>query len=465
MTAHCLMRRKEDRRMYRASVCIVLACATLFASPAIAQQMTEPGGRPEDAKLAATNPDEYAWQLFLFINMQAQAGTAGVVDPGKKSIREYDPDRAVVWETWALASGLVVAPNPDQSLRLVDNKSEIFKRPATQPGEWEKLDRGAAKVPLTANLQGVIPALTAAVNHRHGGFARFAAPLGEPGGDEEVRMNRSTYDTIRTKRLYSVEGLEDAAAKAKAAGQKLLVNFDAASKEVKAQWILLKNCDPTNPCPDKDRYHWRVIENPTTKVREVWGLASMHIITKDLPSWFWSDFGHIDCERGDGPCSDFSADPDNTLRDSTTNGPGGVGPSGSNGIRNETLNSKWQFYRLRGSQISFVTSEGFPTILSNPIIEASFQKSSCMACHALATVGIRGTVPDSGSSLPYFLKMDFVRNIGSSQPPFPDIGAPVCAKFFAKPSGPCPDDHSNEQPLYFQTDFLWSMPFRAFSEK
>jgi len=81
------------------------------------------------------------------------------------------------------------------------------------------------------------------------------------------------------------------------------------------------------------------------------------------------------------------------LRDSTTNGPGGTGPSGSNGIRTETLKSKWQFYRLRGSQTNFVTSEGFPTILSNPIIESSFQKSSCMTCHALASVGIRGTVP------------------------------------------------------------------------
>lgn len=278
-------------------------------------------------------------------------------------------------------------------------------------------------------------------------------------------MNRSTYDTVRSKRLYSVEGLEAAATTAKTTGQKVLVNFDATSKEVKAQWVLLKGCDPDNPCVDKDRYHWRIIENPATKAREVWGLASLHVITKDLPNWFWADFGHIDCERGDGPCADFSADLDNALRDSTTNGPGGVGPSGSNGVRTETLNSKWQFYRLRGTQINFVTSEGFPTILSNPVIEADFQKSSCMTCHSLATVGIRGTVPDSGTSMPRFLKMDFARNIGSSPPPLPDVGAPVCAKYFGKSSGSCPDDRSTDQPLYFQTDFLWSLPFRAFSEK
>jgi hypothetical protein len=441
---------------------IAITCLTLLASPTAAQQIGEPGGRPEDARLATVNPDEFAWQLFLFLNMQAQSGTAGVVDPSKKTIRDFDPDRAVVWETWALASGLVVGSNPDQSLRFVDNKSEVFKRPATQPVEWEKLDRGPAKIPLTPNLQGAFPALAAAVASQRGGLVQLAAPLGEPGGDEEVRMNRSTYDTVRTKRLYSVEGLEDAAAKAKAAAQKLLVNFEPASKEVKAQWIQLKNCDPNNPCVDKDRYHWRVIENPSTKVREVWGLASLHVITKDLPNWFWADFGHVDCERGDGPCAEFSAIPDNALRDSTTNGPGGAGPSGSNGIRNETLKSKWQFYRLRGSQINFVTSEGFPTILSNPVIEFSFQKSSCMSCHALATVGLRGSVPDAAStSMPRFLRMDFARNIGSS----PDIGAPACPKYFAKSSGTCPDDRATDQPLYFQTDFLWSIPFRAFSEK
>lgn len=449
--------------MRKAAAIFALACASLFAPDATAQRMTEPGGRAEDARLAVVNPDEFAWQLFLFLNMQAQAGTAGVVDPTKTSIREFDPDRAVVWETWALASGLVTGGSP---LRFIDNKSEVFKRPASQPVEWERLDRGPGKVPLTANLQGVFPALAAAAAAtRRGGLIPFAAPVGEPGGDEEVRMNRSTYDTVRTKRLYSVEGLEDAAAKAKAAGQKLLVSFEPASKEAKAQWIRLTGCNPNDPCADKDRYHWRIIENPSTKVREVWGLASLHVITKDLPNWFWADFGHIDCERGDGPCADFSADADNALRDSTTTGPGGVGPSGSNGIRTETLKSKWQFYRLRGSQINFVTSEGLPTILSNPVIESSFQKSSCMSCHALATVGIRGTVPESGTSMPHFLRMDFVRNIGSSPPPRPDVGAPACFKFFGKSSGTCPDDRASDQPLYFETDFLWSLPFRAFSEK
>jgi hypothetical protein len=435
-----------------------------LTSPLAAQQAVEPGGRPEDAQLATTNPDEYAWRLFLFINRQALAGAAGTADPSKNSIRDFDPDRDVVWESWALASGLVTRSTP-QGLTLVADKSEVFKTPATQPVEWEKLDRTAPKQPLTPNLQNDFLALNLSMSSDRTAPHLLVAPFGEPPGDEEVRMNRSTYETVRTKRLYSVEGLEAAAMQAKNAGLRSAASFEPASKEVKAVWTQLTGCEPDKPCADKNRYHWRIITNPATNNREVWGLVSLHVITKDLPNWFWADFGHIDCEHGDGPCTGTKADDGNVLRDSTTNGPGGVGPSGSNGVRNETVNSKWQFYRLRGTQINFVSSEGLPTILSNPVIEGSFQRSSCMTCHALATVGVHGTVPETGTSMPRFLRVNYVRNIGSSPPPTPDVGAPVCTKFYNKPQGPCPTDQASDPVLYFQTDFLWSLPFRAFSEK
>src|SRR5690242_7582827 len=64
----------------------------------------EPGGTAEAARLAAQEPDEYAWRLFLFINRQALPGLAGAVDPRKASVRDYDDDRDVVWQSWALVS-------------------------------------------------------------------------------------------------------------------------------------------------------------------------------------------------------------------------------------------------------------------------------------------------------------------------------------------------------------------------
>ena len=48
----------------------------------------EPGGAASDASLALSDPDEYAWNLFFFINRQALPGFAGVAD-GSKSITQY----------------------------------------------------------------------------------------------------------------------------------------------------------------------------------------------------------------------------------------------------------------------------------------------------------------------------------------------------------------------------------------
>jgi hypothetical protein len=438
-----------------------LIWTTIFAffisSSCVSAPLNEPGGTLQDTELALTNPDQFAWQLFLFLNHQALPGTAGVADPTKKSITEYDPDKDVVWETWALASGLDLKSNPDDnSISIVRNISEVFKKPATKPVDWEKLTRGPSKSPLSPNFKNILPLLEILrTNQQSNFFHILIAPLGSNPSEDEVRMNRSTYDTIRSQRLYSVEGLEQAATNAKQAGNRLAVKFEQMSKEVKARWRLLPDCQADSPCPNKERYHWRVINNPETKQKEVWGLVALHIITKDLPNWFWADFGHIDCETGVGACKGVKP-AETPLKDSTT--------TNSGGKRQETLKSKWEYYRLRGAQIDFVNSIGVPTILSNPIIEEDFQTSSCITCHSRATVGLKGTVPESGTSLPFFARQDFVRNMRSD--PAPTVpGAPPCQKFYGKTSGTCPDEFSKEQLLYFQTDFLWSMPFRAFSEK
>jgi hypothetical protein len=295
----------------------------------------------------------------------------------------------------------------------------------------------------------------------------FIAPFEANPGLDEVRMNRSTYETIKLNNLYSVEGVEAAAKAAIAAHHRSPVTFDAPSKEVKARWIRLSGCDDETPCADKSRYHWRTVVNPTTKKRETWGLASLHVITKDLPNWFWADFGHVDCETLAGPCKDQGSENDppepakTPLRDSTT--------IATNGERPETQGSKWRFYRLRGTQIDFVSTEGVTTILSNPVIESGFQQSSCMTCHSYAGSAAAGaTVPDSGTRIAKTARTQLgiagIRNIGSQSG---DVGVPACARFFTPGgsnggAGACPDPFDPRDPLYFQTDFLWSIPFRVF---
>src|SRR5262249_43010065 len=125
---------------------------------------------------------------------------------------------------------------------------------------------------------------------RNPDFRIMFAPSGSDPASDETRMNRSTYDTVRQKRLWSVEGVEIASANATGSGDKLAFKLEQMSKETKARWIPLTSCNNDQNCADKNRYHWRTVQNPTTGQNEVWGLASLHIITRDLPNWFWSDF-------------------------------------------------------------------------------------------------------------------------------------------------------------------------------
>lgn len=443
--------------------CYRLVASSIFVfliSTSAMAQSSEPGGLPDDAVLAIRNPDEYAWRLFLYISRQALQGQAGVPDPSKTNIIQYDDDKDVVWESWALASGLDLdfsagaPPFP-----VLGNASEVFKNPATQPVQWDELERGAGRNKLLApDFKSILPLLSGAEPMLFSSSARrqftiMIAPPGTNPAEDETRMNRSTFDTIRGSRLYSVEGIEKAAAAAHAANQATLIKFDPESKEVKARWIHLEDCDANPQCADRKRYHWRTVTKSDGQ-KEIWGLVSLHIITKDLPNWFWADFGHIDCETGSGACKGFVAE--TPLRDSTT--------TATSGVRPDTKDTKWEFYRLRGTQTDFVSTNGIDNVLSNPVIEATFQRSSCMTCHSYASSAAEPSVVNRGTSLPIFAGKKGVRNVGSQS--F-DTGRPNCQRFFSpggNPTQACGDMFGGTPPLYFQTDFLWSIPFRAFSE-
>lgn len=260
--------------------------------------------------------------------------------------------------------------------------------------------------------------------------------------DQEVRQNRATFEFIIANEMYHRGGLEAKLAQAVATGNRSLINFRNASKEVKAQWYPISDSD-------KSRYLWRDVRN-SDGTTTAYGLVSLHIITKDLPNWFWADFGHVDCEVQKGACDPVSVKQKLGINqeeaktepvDPTTRGPGA--PSGSDGIRKETIGSVWQNYILRGSQIDFVTGFGSPTVLSNPVIENGFQNSSCMSCHARASVGPR-KVGSNGVPSP------FLNTLSTGDP---TLGTPDPGLFGAGPG--------QNSINYLQTDFVWSAPFRA----
>ena len=399
----------------RALFASIAVLSVLASASSVAAGIVEPGGTPEATRLAITNPDEYAWQLFFFLNHQARPGVAGLADDSKP-FGKVDANASVVWETWALASG--------------GSASEVYKPNGGRPDDWDKLNRNGRVLILDRNLEREV-VLQDAKSLKP--FFFPPSPL-----DQEVRQNRGTFEFVVSKEMYNRDGLEGLRDAAVTAHDRQLISFPATAKEIKAQWLAIKDTD-------KPRYFWREIQKPDG-TKTVFGLVSLHIITKDLPNWFWADFGHIDCETKKGACDTQDQEEAKTNPiDSTTRGP--KAPSEQNGVRQETIGTVWSNYILRGTQINFVSSIGKATILSNPVIENGFQNSSCMSCHARASVGARRTDPNGSPS----------QGLNRLSPGDPTLGAPNPALFGA---GPGQDEIS-----YLQTDFIWSAPFRAQRKK
>lgn len=398
------------------------ACiASLLAAPALGQQPAEPGGDATAAQMAEFQPNEYAWRLFLFMNHPAKPGVAGVADGTKKLGEDA---AAVVWETWALESG--------SRRNDAVSHSEVYKADGSKPLPWDKLPRSTRTLQLDRSLERLLVLSNS---------SRIAPRFDIQSPDnQEVRSNQAMFEFIVTNGLYNLDGLEKLYSNAVGKNDRLYIQFPQGSKEIKAQW---------NPIPDdqKGRYLWREATGPDGKTHP-YGLVSLHVITKDLTNWFWADFGHVDCETRSGACNNqwlASVFPPNqfveqekaqtVLRDSTT--------IGSNGVRMETQGTFWQYYRLRGTETNFIDTIGQPNILSNPVIENGFQQSSCMTCHARASVGKTKVVNGKPQDQPNTLN-----------PGDPQIGIPNEGLFGAAPG-------QSASIEYLQTDFIWSAPFRV----
>jgi hypothetical protein len=404
---------RSRRRMWVAPFLVTL----LGVISASAQTLVrEPGGTPQDVDAAINTSDEHAWQLFLFLNRQATPGSAGIADP-PKTIKQYDDDADVVWETWALASG--------QS--DTQDKSEVYKTDGSKPMAWKDLSRGTAvaKVFSTNNTALAVVEERAATP----GNLPLFSPIDVVRGDFEVRMNQAAFEHVSTNELYNVEGLESQLQKARAAKNPGIIQFPKAAKEVKANWVKMEK---GKEAEDKKRYHWRQVGN------DVYKLTGFHIITKDLPAWFWTDFEHVDFEKDALAVGQPS-------RDSTTRGTNAPAKGAVDGERREPSGTKWAYYRLRGTQTSFVDERGNPIIVGNTKIEDGFvDRSSCMTCHARASVGMRTLGPDGK------LPTKAMHLSGGRT----DIGNPKPEEFV-----------KNGVIQFLQTDFIWSAPFRASAKK
>jgi hypothetical protein len=295
-----------------------------------------------------------------------------------------DPQGRVVWETWML--GRTVFANPNEKpvwnpLTPAVRTEETLEAMPLQLLVRKRLLETGKKGP------GQVPAIDP-----------------NAGEGNETRMNEPAFRFIADNDLYYAEGIE-AFAKA---GRKF--DFPREAIEVKAQWRRIR------PPADAAKYHTAKVKRENGQ-EETWGLTSMHLTTKEVPNWFWATFEHRDNPSRESVNKDVQPQKQ---------------PESFRG-------TKWENYVLRGAQIEFTDSMGRPTILSSSQIEQSFQTSSCITCHALATVNWQRPASDGINSLAFF---DENQNA--------PLGVPNPALF----------EINNGKPAFQQMDFVWSF-FRA----
>lgn len=365
---------------------------------------------PQDTTTAMNQPDLYAWQLFAALNWPAKVSVCAA-----DSKKLLGAPGKTVWETWR-------------------SKKDTYLERAAKPKSWVDGCSASIGAPKTLSVSSQLTAVMALDPQKKLKKSGMQILFELPGGpfstaeDEEVRLNKATYEFIRDNKLYSLTEQERLAA----AGVRTLT-FPLNAKEAKAHWVLIEEAD-------KPRYHWDEVTTANGK-KQTYGLVGLHIITRDMPRWFWSTFEHVDNEKRwpakypKGfrgwvvPSRDSASCPEDNLACNKI--PSGFGLEGT----------KWANYRLRATQTDWVDHRGKPTVIANSKIEGSFDQNtmSCITCHALAVKGA------TGRSMPILIIPGTLNEEGL---PLGYIG-PLDQKLFL-------DANGKEVP-YLGLDFIWSL--------
>ena len=403
---------------------VVLYLALCIGGAAHAQTSTNHCQVSPNRSDSVDFPSRHAWHLFIALNHPA-------VD---ESIERGQPDctrpigapgSTALWETWRNAA------------------SEVFLSNGAEPPEWSDNslpDENPGSVPeMAVAVASMETPQRQALLSFHDSRSRIVRPQFSPGdgvftgsgGFGETRMNRATYEFVKRNCLWSQEGLMRYA-QAVIDGKKPPLVFPVDSIEVKAAWLDFEEAGI--PTDQQDRYYTAEFGD------KKYGLTSLHILTKDIPNWFWATFHHVDApDNAFETPDDFGRPP---LLDGTV----------------------WENYVLGGTQIDFVTPTGRPTILSDHYVEFGFQRSSCITCHATATISPDGS---EGPNQPMSLCLLSPDIIG--EPCKQMIGEhlfkPGTLELWHERGAPFAEwFEQNGSPFHLQTDFVWSIPFRARSE-
>jgi hypothetical protein len=349
----------------------LLLLLTSCTNPQVAVNNAPPGATPAAATPAATaapaaTPCDFtkgdrgncAWQLFVQLNSPTNA-------TGPKS-----------WETTYRSSESVYLPTgcPPQP----------WGQPTPTPP--------ATVVQQAQQLPGYVQG---SVIHNLGDVNKFQVDglvLKDKWGGSvlyQLLMNQDTFNYIFQRKFYNVEGQEQAAQGNQPA------NFPATSFELKTSWIWLSN-DPTKYNELKGTYYivpayYEKVVNGQSQGYVVGNaaMAGMHIINKQQPDWIWMTFENVNNPtytqaKLELPVPDYAVQANQTYQ-------------------KQLQGTVFASYQLDGVQLAFED----PKLLANSTIESAFQKeSSCMTCHALASIKPNGAyfniVNNQGGNVGYY---------------------------------------------------------------
>jgi hypothetical protein len=366
---------------------LLIACG-IFACVALGVSLTNPGTKAAgasgedwlkslqsgtDPNPALNTPDQFNWQLFVQINQAAPTQSK----VGAKNVNTNN----ALWETWANdPDTFPSAPDPSKCNVPNPNPANCPVFPGTTTAV-KKLLRPSTQQLFRQQQRELRLSSQREVQKLQGRKLVVAAPQISVGGNEEVRRNKSSFDFIVTNALWYQQGLKAAFEKG------LPLSFPIDAIEVKARWTPLPNCQNTT-------YHCNYDANGNA-----FGLIALHIMSKAVPNWTWATWEYVDnpgrcdyigCKDAFGMLPQYQNTPPNSQLNKGY-------PSPTNQLSPAllqmlgTIGPEWVNYRLKGSQIDFTDATGRAILLGNSITEAGFvQTSSCMTCHAQASVDSTG---------------------------------------------------------------------------
>jgi hypothetical protein len=331
---------------WRALVLAILgASAACAAQSPAALDWSRPWVPPPPGPQAAAHGDEYAWRLFVAINWPADMSTR-TADVGAR----LGADRPAIWETW-------------------QSSADAYRDDGSDPGPWRKRPREPMPA-REARFESLSLGESKLTRHIVAGvMVPLLDPLAHAPRLIEVRMNRASFDYLRSHELYNVQG------QLRAVARGLRVQFPSAAVQIKASWRPID-------VADRSRYHTISVRfaNGTSRL---YGLTALNVAAKALPTWFWASFEHVDNATRPGAEEWQLASRDSFACRHAPVGcnlaPSGVGLEGT----------VWENYRLRGTLTTFVDAEQRPRLLANAELESGLQRTaSCITCHSRASIGV-----------------------------------------------------------------------------